>query len=283
MIAPRFEVEDQAIERLAPEALPAPMPVERLGGSRTLSLIAGGAGLLLLEGALVWAGGLVAEQFARDAALGWATLAGAVAGFGLIGAGIWREVRGLFALGSVDRLRAELADPETRQRAAVRWLDTLPEGAALREAVRSVNDPDAVLTLLRAGPGADFSARAAELGRRAAAQSFWITAAVPSPALDGLVVAWRGARLVREVAALHGVRPGWLGTLSLLRRTAFAAAGVAATNMAVDAGMRAALSSPLLGHVAGDLAGAAVSARRMVLLARAADAACSPLPPLDGA
>lgn len=278
MIAPRFELEDaKPIDRLEPE--PA-LPVPKLPGSgRALSLIAGGAGLLLLEGAVAWAGGLVADEFARGAAFGWAALGGAAVGFGLIGAGIVRELRGLWALDTVDRLRAGLADPDTRQRAALDWLATLPEGAALREAVRKVNDPDAILPLLRAGPVADSTARAAELGRRAATQSFWITAAMPSPALDGLVVAWRGMRLVREVAALHGVRPGLLGTLSLLRRTAFAAAGVAATNMAIDAGVRAALSNPLLGHVAGDLAGAAVSARRMVLLARAADAACSPLPP----
>ena len=278
MISPRFEVEEQTIERL--EASPSPLSAPRAAaGRRTLSLIAAGAALLVLEGVTVWAGGLVAAQFARSATLGWVSLAAAGAGFGLIGAGVWRELRGLWALGTVDRLRAELADPATRQSAALRWLDTLPEGPALREAVRQINDPDAILPLLRAGPGTDNAARAAELGRRAAAQSFWITAAVPSPALDGLVVAWRGARLIREVAALHGVRPGVLGTAALLRRTAFAAAGVAATNLAVDAGVRAALSNPLLGHVAGDLAGAAVSARRMVLLARAADAACSPLPP----
>ncbi len=278
MTAPRFELENQPIARLEP-TLAAPLPTRPVGSSRTLSLIAGGLALLVLEGALVWTGDMVAGMFARDAALGWAALGGAVAGFGLIGAGVWRELRGLFTLGTVDRLRAELADPDTRQRAALRWLDSLPEGAAMRESVRAINDPDAILPLLRAGPGADSSARAAELGRRAATQSFWITAAMPSPALDGLVVAWRGARLVREVAGLHGVRPGFFGTLSLLRRTAFAAAGVAATNLAVDAGVRAALSNPLLGHVAGDLAGAAVSARRMILLARAADAACSPLPP----
>ncbi len=277
MIEPRFELEDRVIERLEPEPI-APLP-KPAGVGRALSLIAGGVLLLLLEGAVVWAGGLVADQFARGAVLGWATLGVAVTGFGLIGAGMLRELRGLWALDTVDRLRAELADPDTRQRAALKWLATLPEGAPLREAVRGINDPDAILPLLRAGPGADGAARAAELGRRAAAQSFWITAAMPSPALDGLVVAWRGMRLVREVAALHGVRPGLFGTLALLRRTAFAAAGAAATNLAVDAGVRAALSNPLLGHVAGDLAGAAVSARRMVLLARAADAACSPLPP----
>jgi putative membrane protein len=41
------------------------------------------------------------------------------------------------------------------------------------------------------------------------------------------------------------------------------------------------LSNPLLAQLAGDMAGAGIAARRMIVLARAADAACSPLPP-DG-
>jgi uncharacterized membrane protein YcjF (UPF0283 family) len=102
---------------------------------------------------------------------------------------------------------------------------------------------------------------------------------VPSPAFDGLLMGWRGARLVRQIAQLHGMRPGFLGTLSLLRRTALAAAGVVATDLAVNTLSHAALSSPLLRHVAGDVAGAGVAARRMVVLARATAAACSPLPP----
>jgi uncharacterized membrane protein YcjF (UPF0283 family) len=109
-------------------------------------------------------------------------------------------------------------------------------------------------------------------------QVFAATAAMPSPALDALLVVWRGTRLVRQVAELHGLRPGLIGTLGLLRRTAMAAAGVAATDMALDAAARAALSNPLLQHLAGDVAGAGVAARRMVVLTRAASAACSPLP-----
>jgi putative membrane protein len=41
------------------------------------------------------------------------------------------------------------------------------------------------------------------------------------------------------------------------------------------------LSNPLLAHVFGDMAGAGVAARRMILLARASAAACSPVPPGD--
>jgi uncharacterized membrane protein YcjF (UPF0283 family) len=160
-----------------------------------------------------------------------------------------------------------------------RWLAGLPEGRAVIEAMETIEDPAAVLALLRAGPVATLGAQADALGRVAAVQIFAAAAAVPSPALDSLLMAWRGVRLVRQVAALHGLRPGLLGTLALLRRTMLAAAGVMATDLAVDTLTRAVLSNRLLAHVAGDVAGAGVAARRMIVLARATAAACSPLPP----
>nr|WP_283949669.1 DUF697 domain-containing protein [Limobrevibacterium gyesilva] len=122
-------------------------------------------------------------------------------------------------------------------------------------------------------------ARSEALGREAAVQVFAATAAIPSPSLDGLLVGWRGARLVRQVAVLHGMRPGLLGTLGLLRRTVFSAAAVAAADLAADTAARALLSNPLLQHLAGDVAGAGVAARRMIVLGRVAAAACSPVPP----
>jgi putative membrane protein len=93
-----------------------------------------------------------------------------------------------------------------------------------------------------------------------------------------VIFAWRGIRLVRQVAALHGMRPGLAGTIALLRRIATDAAMVAATDIAVDAMVRAVLSSRLAEHVAGEAAAGAVAARRMILLARAADEACRILP-----
>ena len=104
-------------------------------------------------------------------------------------------------------------------------------------------------------------------------------AATPAPALVVLLVAWRGLRLVRQVAALHGMRPGLFGTLGLLRRTMLAAGLVAVSEAAINAAAHAVLSNPLLSHALGDMAGAGVAARRMILLARATAAACSPFGP----
>jgi putative membrane protein len=82
---------------------------------------------------------------------------------------------------------------------------------------------------------------------------------------------------VRQVAALYGMRPGLFGTLSLLRRTMLAAGLVAGSEAAINAAAHAILSNPLLAHALGDMAGAGVAARRIILLARATAAACNPL------
>jgi uncharacterized membrane protein YcjF (UPF0283 family) len=276
---PRIELEEAAAPRLD-SALPmllSPPAAER----GTLRLVLEGAGVLVLGFAALGSANFVLAQFERSATLGWLTLAVAVAGFGLIGAGIWRELRGLFALRKVDRLRQAVAAGDMAAlKAAIRpWLAAQPDGAALIAALAPVEDPQAALALLRAGPLADLRARADALGRSAAVQVFAATAALPSPAFDGLLVAWRGARLVRQVAELHGMRPGTLATLALLRRTMLSAAGVVAVDLATDTAARAFLSNPMLRHVAGDVAGAGVAARRMLVLARAAAVACSPVGP----
>ena len=278
-IRPRFELEDGSIARLESEQVPVLTEPQAGRGLGTFGLAGAGAGVLVAGLALLSVGNFAVDQFARSAVLGWATVGVAVAGFGLIGAAVWREMRGLFGLRHVDRLRAALADPARMRPAALDWLAGVPDGQAVAGAVAAANDPDAILALLRAGPLAALRARSDALGRQAALQMFALTAAVPSPSLDGVLVAWRGLRLVRQVAELHGLRPGLLGTALLLRRVAFSAASVVATDIAANTLASAVLSNRMLEHLAGDAAGAAVAARRMVVLARVTAAACAPLPP----
>jgi putative membrane protein len=273
-VEPRIAVLDAAAGRLeAPEERPA--PPARAG---TAGLAALGVAVLVLGLGALGIGNFVADQFARAAWLGWMTLGVSGLGAGLVGVGVGRELRALARLAGVERLRGRLADPATRRAAALEWLAGLPGEAALAQAVRAANDPDAILALLQAGPGQRLRREAEGLGMQAAIGVFALTAAMPSPALDVAAVAWRGVRLIRQVAELHGMRPGALGTLGLVRRTLAAASLVGVANVAVDTALRAALSQPALARLAGDAAGAAVAARRMVVLARAAAAACSPLP-----
>ena len=282
--APRIETEDLPAPRLEPAITLA--PIELVIQARRLwtmpALVIGGVSILALGSAGLEAGNLVAATFAANAFLGGAAAGIAATGFGMIGLGFWREWAALSALRSVDRLRAALAGDNAVARAAAarEWLRDLPDGPALLPAIDAINDPDAILSLLRAGPAATLRTQSEALGRTAALQSLAGVAAMPSPGLAALFVAWRGLRLIRQVAALHGLRPGLLATFGLLRRTALSAGAVVGTEVAVNTATHALLSSPLLQHVAGEMAGAGVAARRMVVLARASAVACCPVPPV---
>jgi putative membrane protein len=247
-------------------------------GWSTAALVGGGAALLVLGFSALEAGNFVAAQFARAAWLGWVTLAVAAGGFGLVLAGLWRELRGYWALRSVDRARAAAArrDAPALRAEIAAWQARLPPG---RTRVTELDAPPETLrAMVEAATLAPIAQDAAALGRAAAMQAFAVTAVSPSPSADALIFAWRGLRLVRQVAALHGLRPGIAGTVALLRRVAVDAATVAATDVAVDAAVRGLLSSRLAEHVAGEAAAGAVAARRMILLARATDEACRILP-----
>lgn len=277
---PRIELEEEPAARLEPSAPALPIEADPVPyGTAVLGLA--GVAVLALGLAGLSVGNFVADQFARSAWLGWVTLGVAGVGFGLIGAGLWRELRALIALRRVDDLRVALGSGDAAQvmEAARSWCRVVPGGGAIGPALRAVNDPDAALALLRAGPSQDLRHQADQLGRTAAVQAVAGVAAIPSPALDVLFVAWRGVRLVRQVATLYGVRPGLLGTLGLLRRTAVAATMVGAASIAGNTAARAVLSHPLLAHALGEAAAAGIAARRLLVLARATAIACDPVPP----
>ncbi len=261
------------------EALPAVIPpLEPVRGRVPAALI--GAGVLAIGLPALWGASLVSDLLGRGDALGWAGVAILVAGLGLVGVSVARELRGLWSLRRVDQLRADLASGEAIRvkRAARRWLEALPQHATILPAIQAADTPESVLALLRNGPAQALREATDALGRTTALQSVAIVAAVPSAALDSLAIGWCGVRLVRQVAAAHGLRPGLVGTLALMQKTALAAATVAATEMAVNAAAHAVVSHPLLRNLAGDVAGAGVAVRRMMVLSRAAAAACSPIP-----
>jgi uncharacterized membrane protein YcjF (UPF0283 family) len=268
--APRLEVEQPLV------VLPPPT-VERS------SFAAFGAGICVLGVgfAALQSANFVAAQFERGPWLGGITLGVALAGFGLIGTGIWRELRGLLGLQRVDHLRAALSSGQAnRARQAARsWLTSLPERQDILPAIEAADNPQAIQALLRAGPISALRLQTDVLARNAAVQSFVAASAIPSAWLDGLFILWRALRLVRQVAELHGLRPGTLGTFALLRRSAFTAGAVITTDVAVNTALGALGTHPLLRHIAGDMAGAGVGARRMFLLARATAVACAPVLP----
>ena len=242
-----------------------------LSGLAGLALVAALLGLDLAN--------FLAAQFGRGAWLGLLTLALVVPPLALLGWAGWREWQGYAALGAVERVQAALAgeDATAARGAAVAWLAAVASPLDAHRAVQAAPDAATVRALLHAGPLTRIEAEVAREGRAAAVEALALTAVSPWPGLDGALVAWRGMRLVRRVAELHGVRPGALGTLRLFRRIALDAGMVAAADVAVGAAAEALLQSPLAGGLAGGAAGSAVAARRMLTLAQATARACRPV------
>ena len=207
---------------------------------------------------------LVRAAFARADWLGWLAL-------GLVGlaalaalALLLRELAGLVRLRRVlglHRLAEQaLAEPEERtvkaltralrrlyrKRADMRWAFS-----RLAEHDESVMTPAERLRLLELELMTPLDAQARHLILRAARDVAALTAIAPGAALDMLIVLLRNLRLLRQLAALYGGRPGFLGGWKLLR--------MVLTHLAVTGAL--ALSDAFLPHVLGKGLAGRLSAR----------------------
>lgn len=255
------------------------------GGGSTIGWLAGGLALLLLG----WVGlstvELVLAAFARAPAYGWAAAVVVLAAAGMILWAGWRELRSWRALARVDRLRALLAgegEAERARAAALAWLEAvaarLPDAEAARAALRAADGMAVLRAAVQLHVAGPLGEAAAQAGQRAALQAGALVALVPHPALDALLAGGRGLMLVREVASIHGVRPGALATMVLVRRVAATAAGTAGVELLSHSLSDQLLQHmPVLRHVAGAVPGATLAAVRLYRLARFAALACSPL------
>lgn len=88
----------------------------------------------------------------------------------------------------------------------------------------------------------------------------------------------RGLSLLRQVAVIHGMRPGAGVALVLLRRLAWTAAGISAIDLLGQSLADSALSHlPIVRQVAAALPGSGLTALRLRRLADVTAHACSPL------
>lgn len=131
-------------------------------------------------------------------------------------------------------------------------LDLEPALVRLKDAVTDAHDDGEVVRLIDRELLSVIDRRAYQAVLRASRDTAIGTALSPAAILDLLVVLWRNLKLVREVSGLYGARPGYLGSLRLLRRMLanLAVAGVAesAHHVAVEAlggSLAAALSTRL--------------------------------------
>jgi putative membrane protein len=87
-------------------------------------------------------------------------------------------------------------------------------------------------------------AAALQIGRRAALNGGSLIAISPHASWDGLIAGARGLVVIRQVAALYGLRLGAAVTVMLMRKVAWTAAGTAGLDL---------LSQSLADHALGAL------------------------------
>lgn len=243
--------EDGGGEAAADPAQPLAALLDR-PKSRVGRWLAGSVALLLVVAVGFDTADLLQRAFATSVALG-----GLVALLAAVAAGasvtlVVKELLSLRRLRRIDTLRAEAGDlartdghsGADRFAGSVAALyagrpDLEPALARLKDAVTDAHDDGEVVRLIDRELLSVIDRRAYQMVLRAARDTAVGTALSPAAILDLLIVLWRNLRLVREVAGLYGARPGYLGSLRLLRKMLanLAVAGVAesAHHMTVEA------------------------------------------------
>lgn len=266
-----------------PRALAGPDPAAGAGWLASLGTLGAAAALLVLGSFGLWLGLLVDDLFTASPVLGWLGSALGLGVGGLLALAAGREWRALRRLESLDRLATrvrETPDAAPPPPALLDWAEAvarrLPEAVPAVATLRRATTMAEARGLLAAGLLPVLDARTRALGAQSARQVFLATAVIPSPALDAVAMGWLGLRLMRQVAVLHGVRPGTLVLGRLLRRLAFSTGLAAGADIITETSVEQLVE----GHaakLAGGMAGAAVAARRMIRLSAATALACRPL------
>jgi putative membrane protein len=215
---------------LTPVAPPPAVPPPR--ARWPLRLFLGAGGLFLLAVLVLEAVWFVDGLFAWSAPLAWTfatllalTFAGAVGYVGREVAGVWRlgrlaelRERGRHLLASEVHGEADAVLAPVERLYAGRP-DLAPALAAFRaEADPALNDAERTRLFARRVL-APLDRQAYRLVLRAARDVGVLTALSPLGLLDGLLVVGRTLAMLRAVARLYGFRPGYAGTIGLLRRS----------------------------------------------------------------
>jgi putative membrane protein len=266
-------------------AEPSPAPPSTRAFPSPFAVAATGLGILFAGIVGIDLAQFIGGAFAQGTGAGVLAALAVAAGAG--GALYWlaAELRGLWRLRSVERLRrlipSALAGELKREisaAAAILVRDPLLSDAVNR--YRAVLEPhhtghDALELFSRfvLAP-ADQLAQAAI--RRAAAQAFAINAISPTMLLDTLLFAARAMRLIREIAEIYGQRPGLAGTVHLLRRLVRGAGLVGAVDV-VGGVIAQQLGGAVLERLSASAAESAYAAQKMARLGLVAMASCRPI------
>ena len=222
-------VAEDPLESLeAADGTPVPMGVRRRApwGGVLLSAVGG----LVLLGLGLALEGLIADLLARAPWLGWLALGFALAALVSLLAIIAREVAGVWRERRIERLREAALDAlRLRDQAAAKAVvadllalyEARPEAArarsrmaALAEEIIEAEDRLAIAEREILRP---LDADAKRVIAGAAKQVSVVTALSPRAIVDVAFVLFAAARLLRQISAIYGGRPGLLGFLRLFR------------------------------------------------------------------
>lgn len=245
------------------------------------------SGLLTLAVGL-WLAEFLGALFAQSVWLGWL-------GAGLLGALLLaltvlavRELAALARLGRVEGLqrlaRSAAAAPDPRP--GERLLDGLAALYGRRPELRASEIAESCRTLgtgpeitraaeRRLMPALDRDA-AAEVSR-AAGRVAAVTALLPMPALDLLLVLAANIRMIRRIAEIYGGRAGWLGSWRLLKAVAQHLVATGAIS-ATDDLLGPLVGGGILGQLSRRFGEATVNAALTARVGTAAIEVCRPLP-----
>ena len=264
---------------------PGRMPT-RSRGAGTLAWIALGLALLGTTWVLCSSFSLFQLEFRRSRVVDAIGLAGFLAALGCILTGAGVELVAYRMLRRVESLRSLLSHPdvppEQVRRAAAAWVETCrgsfldKDGLAAR--IRAAPTTETVTGILSREVCPVLRKAARQAGRVAALEGGALTAVMPTPAFDGALAAWRGLRLMREVATVYGLRPGPIVTLALMRRvavTAVSASGIALLSQSLTEHVLH--KTPLIRHLAAAVPETSIIALRLYRLANIVAEACSPI------
>lgn len=221
-------------------------------------------GVLLSLSLWLAADALVRDLFARQPWLGWVGFAAAILlGLGLL-VFVAREIRSIWRLASIDRLRADARKAHA---------DNLPHGGSvIRQRIAPLYAHRADLARARAELDTDWSApidgieqlalieqtlmqpldeRAKILITNAARRVAIVTAISPRALVDIAYVGYESLKLARAIASLYGARPGFFGSWRL--------AGTILSHLAITGGV--ALGDSIVQQLLGQGLAARLSAR----------------------
>jgi putative membrane protein len=276
----------------AAQDLPAVLPPRQVPTRRRpwLSIL-----LTAVAGLIAFAGGLAVDRlvrdlFARSEILGWTALAFAAAAAVAVLAISFREIRGLWRLAEIEKIRergmkANERDDAFEARAVLRELDRLYRHRAdtaggralLAEHKGEIIDGRDLIALAERDLLAPLDAAARRMVTDSAKRVSVVTAVSPRALVDLLYVLFENARLIRRLSELYGGRPGTLGMWRLAGRviTHLAATGAIAVG---DGIMQQVIGHGLAARLSARLGEGVVNGLLTARIGLSAIDLCRPLP-----